>query len=50
MLMDHNLEDEETQQKGVVVINNAEGASTSNFKRETAKLVLDSIQNSIPVR
>ena len=48
VIMDQQLEDEDTQRKGLIILNNAEGMSRKNFSRETAKLVLDSIQNAIP--
>lgn len=50
VIMDQQLEDEDTQRKGLIILNNAEGMSRKNFSRETVKLILDSIQNAIPVR
>lgn len=50
VIMDNRLENEDVQRNGIVAINNAEGMSRKNFSRETVKLIMDSIQNAIPIR
>lgn len=49
-LMDFLLKNEETQRKGIVIINEATNVARKNFSRDTIKLVLDAIQNAIPIR
>jgi hypothetical protein len=49
-VMDVALRDEETQKKGVLIINNMAGASRDSMNRNAIQGVLHSLQNLIPVR
>jgi hypothetical protein len=48
--MDYVLRTKQNQQRGVVMVNNADGVQRKNFSRETVKKITDAVQNAIPVR
>eukprot|EP00041_Stephanoeca_diplocostata_P013717 m.242515 g.242515 ORF g.242515 m.242515 type:complete len:246 (+) comp19442_c2_seq11:114-851(+) len=50
VLLDFILNDEQTQKSGVIIFQNLDGVSRKNFNQTTAKLLIDSVQNYLPVR